>query len=469
MPVSILPIALLAACSGDDPDRPPGSDDTVTDHSGGSLPVDELVVVDVTGELHPTFGTLVKVMWRQSATADVFVEFSSPTAGDRRSPTRTLDRGLHEEWLLGATYDEEVTWRVVAEDAAGDVVSSPQSTTTSPRPADLRLPTVTIDDRSGQDPAANYILTTTSSGPGAIGGLWWVQLVDRAGRVVWAMQTPERLTTMHPRIALDGRSLLFDRNSWWGALDQGRNSSVDRLTLDGAILESWTTPGLHHDFVDLPDGSLVYGSYLGWGYDDEDLVEIAPDRSRRVIMTCAGFLRGEGLSGSCGSNTVTYDAARDHLLWSMFTLDTILDVDRATGDVDRWFGQLPGAWAFDPPDAGLFYSHGAVLTPTGTLLTSTHVSEEGQETVVREYELDAANSTLHLVWDFGVGDGLWGAQLGEAHRMPGGNTLHNLGTYPRLREATPQGEVVWDIEWPPSTIGRSVWIDDPYDFVGERH
>ena len=51
---------------------------------------------------------------------------------------------------------------------------------------------------------------------------------------------------------------------------------------------------------------------------------------------------------------------------------------------------------------------------------------------------------------------------GEAHRLPGGNTLHNYGSAARLREITPDGEVVWDADWDAGYMGRSEPVADLY-------
>ena len=52
--------------------------------------------------------------------------------------------------------------------------------------------------------------------------------------------------------------------------------------------------------------------------------------------------------------------------------------------------------------------------------------------------------------------------MGEAHRLPNGNTLHNYGSNARLREVTPEGQVVWDVQWSGSLIARSTPIEDLY-------
>ena len=42
----------------------------------------------------------------------------------------------------------------------------------------------------------------------------------------------------------------------------------------------------------------------------------------------------------------------------------------------------------------------------------------------------------------GVGEGVYGSELGEAWRLPGNNVLNNYGSGARMREVTPDGQVV---------------------------
>lgn len=468
-------LVLALGCQSSDggvvPDGAPtetGTPPTPTDTGTPTAPVEPLVLDGITSSIDPRFGTLVWVTWSQTAPAAVHLEFSVDPGVWISSPVRDLPAGAHEEVLLGVPYDSDVTWRIVAEGADETVTSDDTIDHTAPVPPTLPQIQVHPGDPSGWDPAMPYVLTSTTEQGGDFGDPWWVMVLDRRGRVVWGRRTSSDRITMHARIALDGRSMLLDDNSYWGRFDQGVTSSVTRMTLDGAVLETWDTPGLHHDFVDLPDGTLVYGSYQGF-YSNELLVEIAPDRSTTVLLDCEAWLATEGLSREwCGSNTVTYRESTNKLLWSMFSFETILEIDRDSGHVDRWFGNLPGSYAFDPPSAGFWYQHGGYWTDEGTLLTSTYVVPQGVETVVREYEVDDANRTLRLVWDFGVGDGVYGAQMGEAHRLPSGNVLHNYGTLARLREGRPDGSIVWDVEWPGHDIGRSIPAPDLYALVRDR-
>ena len=118
---------------------------------------------------------------------------------------------------------------------------------------------------------------------------------------------------------------------------------------------------------------------------------------------------------------------------------------------------------FDPEDSTFWFQHGATFTDTGTLLLSSQLAADDIEGVVREYEIDHDSQALRQIWSHGVGDGIEAEYAGEAHRLPSGNTLHNTGTTPRVREITPDGEVVWDLAWEGfRLLGRTVLLEDLY-------
>jgi hypothetical protein len=71
-----------------------------------------------------------------------------------------------------------------------------------------------------------------------------------------------------------------------------------------------------------------------------------------------------------------------------------------------------------------------------------------------------------LLQTFGEGDGVYGENIGEAWLLPGGNFLQNYGTNARVREGTPDGTIVWDLEWMGSDfMGRTLALSDLYGFA----
>jgi hypothetical protein len=277
------------------------------------------------------------------------------------------------------------------------------------------------------------------------------------------MPGEQRHFTIYLRQSIDG-DILWDVSTLWSSFDGGAGSKINRMKIDGSITATYEAIGMHHAFTELPDGSLVWGAA---GDDSEQLMRRAPDGSVEMIWDCAPFYAQHGMTDWCHTNSIWYSEARDVYLLSFPTsLTFVLEIDGTTGEELRHFGEVPGGWGFDPPDAAFHYQHGVTYTDAGTLLVSSQASSRDADGVVREYNLDEHSQTLVELWSHGLDDGIDANYAGEAHRLPSGNTLHNTGTTPRVREIAPDGQVVWDLAWSGyRLLGRTTFIDDLYTFA----
>ncbi|MEZ4236947.1 MAG: arylsulfotransferase family protein [Myxococcota bacterium] len=472
-------LLLLAGCAAGEASLPdqtkPGTDPTgstspTTDTPTSptttpTTPTTPLAIDGASARLHPEIPTIVYVSWTQSTDADVHLEYGFDEGEWLSSPVRARAAGAHEELLLGIPYGMEATWRIVAEGVGGTVTTPDQAITVGPRPESMPEVTVDRSDPDRYDPDTPYVYTSVTQLDRTFGDPWWVMIVDRRGRTVWAVQSASGRMSMHPRVSYDGTALLVDQNAFWAQWGLGGDSSVDKIRIDGGRVAQWATPGMHHPYQELPDGSLAFGGYTGWY--SESLQITHPDGSRDTLWDCDDFVRSLGESAVCASNTLNYDAASDTFLFSFFTLEAVFQIDGTTGETLRWFGHVNGAYGFDPADSAFWYQHGAHLTADGTLLLSTHTGSDTDELGFREYEIDDASETLHQVRSFGVGLGIEASDMGDAYELPNGDILHNYGTNPRLREVTPDGAVVWDLHWS-GDIGRSTALSDLYALAPER-
>ncbi len=414
---------------------------------------------DLQARLHEDFGSLVHATWQQADPGVSWVEYSFQDEEWLAGPSVERGAGLQQQLLLGVPYDVELSWRVVGESG---VRSGEQSIHTDPLPeATLQADLLLAEE--GLEPSLRYLLVSLDGRDGT-GAPYqaWTFIVDRQGRVVWALDTPAQRTTLLPRISKDGADILVDHNSFWASFDGGAASQVQRMKLEGTLLATYDTPGLHHSFTDLPDGSLAWGSTNGFS---EVLALLPPAGEQQSLWSCSAFYQQLGTLGTCAANTLEHDEASDSFMFSFFSSDSVVQIDASSGETLRWFGQLEGAWGFDPEGSAFWWQHGAHLTDQGTLLLSTADADgaEAGETLAREYELDLEQEQLRQIWSFGAGQGIYAEELGEAHRLPGGNTLHNYGTARHLREIGPQGELLWELHWPEGGgLGRSTAIEDLY-------
>ncbi len=463
-------VGLLAAACTDE--RPPqGSDsdsllDSAASDSGAANGAEtgdaDALAVELSARLHEENGTLVYVSWQQLQQAPTWVEYSFDEEQWLRSPTQDREAGSWEQLLLGIPYGAQLRYRLAGELEGETLRSAEGAIDTAEQPDELPAIELLTSQPELQEPSAPWFLASINETDTYYGGPWRTIIIDRQGRYVWSHSTPNGYITLQPRPSSDGSGFLADRNSGWAQYDKGEASHVSRFRIDGSELAEYATPGLMHSFTETADGSIVWGSDPPY----ESLVELSPEGEQRTIWSSAEFLKKTENAGYCSSNTIFWVEEKDSFLFSFFTNNSVVEVDRASGETLRWFGQLDGAWSFSPPGSAFWWQHGTSYTDEGHLLLSATIEYQGDETVIREYALDEETQTLRQVWSYGEGLGLFSHSHSDARRLPNGNTLHNLGSTPRLREITPEAEVAWDISWGMGLVlGIATPIEDLYAFA----
>ena len=447
VPLGVLVAALLTgcgrSCTGLDSDSP-STDDSADDSSVDTAPP----VADVAASIHEEQGSVVLVSWEQQGAATARVEYRQDEGAWASTPQRNVEAGPAQQPILGIPYGEELSYRLVLGEGDDSWTSAEGSIRTDDPPALIPTPDLLVAEDSQQDPTAQYFVASINEDGAYFDGPWWTVIFDRSGRLVWAKQTPTGFCTLQVQPTQDGTAILVDHNSFWVSFDKGEASTVLRTTLDGAVQVEYAVPGLQHAFTETRDGLVLWGANT----PNETLEEVTPEGEQRSIWSCDAFHDSLGIEHLCSSNHLFWHEPTDSVLFSFFNTVTVVEIDRQTGESLRWFGDLPDAWAFEPEDSAFYWQHGVSYTDAGTLLLSTEDERGGDETIVREYELNTGAEVLEQVWTFGLGDGLYSESHSDARRLPNGNTLHNLGSTARLREATPDGTVVWDLDWGDSQV-----------------
>ncbi len=311
LPVRALALLLLAC-------NPTKTDDTSPE---GDTDVGDLS--DLDWRLHQDVQSLVYVSWSQSAAATVHVEYDFEEGERLETPSFEAEAGTHEQLVLGVPFGTDAEWSVVLE---GGVSADGETITTGPLPNGLLVPTVHVNETDQQLASGNYLLSSINVDGGWNDGNFWTFILDRQGRAVWASLAPRRHWTLFAQVAASGDHILWDEATYWSNVGLGEESKVHRTWLDSEI-DVIDTPGLHHAFVQLPDGTLAWGSKAHGGV--EALVEKALDgEDETVIWTCRDDWEG---SGHCESNGIFYSADRDSFLYSFYTNDSVVEVDHATG------------------------------------------------------------------------------------------------------------------------------------------
>lgn len=426
---------------------------------GKEAPPEPVAASAISASAHESVATLIQVSWTQEADAEAWVEFSFGDGELGASPPTARSAGENSEWVLGVPSQTEVSVTVHTDSGGALWSSDPIGAVTGALPEDLLEPAIDAWDPALASGEGWLLGSVDIDGGSSYSGPWWLFIADRKGRIVWYREL-EYWQSMFPRVARDGTHLAYDQQY---LLDpDGQLSSLVRTTLDGTWTEETPMPGLGWCWDETGDGTVFYDQNKG--VDAVTIQEISPDGSQRTVWDCTAWQAPlDPDREHCFTNTVNWVEQTDTILWSTYWGDYALEVDRDSGEVLWYAGNLEGGWSFDPPDAVFDLQHYPNYTPDGTLLVSTHVPELEGEQRAREYEVDYQTRTLRQVWVYGEGVDQWAKYSGEAVRLDNGNTLINYGTGGGVREVTPEGETVWLMNFGDErTLGHTQLIGDLY-------
>jgi len=414
--------------------------------------------------------TVFRVDWSLDSEGTVWVEFGEADC-DRSTPQQEGTAG--EVLLLGLGPMAEVCVRLVAEIDGVEHVGDKRFVETGL--LERIVPEFNISEYDPEAVEPGYLLGSTAMNPGAR------FVLDRTGKVLWSHAV--ELGRLSPQISVanEGGGFLTNEFSEYHDVDIGL---VSKLSLGGEVEWTQRTELAHHVFQQLPDGTLAflaidvretaeYGPVVG-----DVIIEVAADGSEREVWNVwdhedqfplgpnNGWDRGfypQGKDWSHG-NALRYNADQDTYTISFRNLDTILEVDRATGAHLRSFGRY-GNIEISAGESLVGAPHGAHWTSPSTLLFLTSPPGTGTS---RAVEFQVEEGTAEVLWSWGEGQGLKALIMGEAERLPGGNTLVNFGSKGTLVEVTPGGAVAWRANlsagnWP----GHVSVFGDWYNLAGD--
>ena len=210
------------------------------------------------------------------------------------------------------------------------------------------------------------------------------------------------------------------------------------------------------------------------------LKEMRPDGTIREIWDCRAWTEGHGVdpgdSNTCYTNTINWSPLTDSVLMSFPGYNTVVEIDRGTGELVSQWGDLPGSdWTFSPDSWSFVWNHFANISVNGTLFVSSHMpghedTEDPGEHRFMEFTIDRENRVLIENWMYGEGIDDWPMYKGEAFLMDNGNILGNYGTGGIIREITPEMETAWHVKWDADfsddhfnrMVGHNLLVDDLY-------
>lgn len=402
---------------------------------------------------HPEVVTMLVATWTEPVPTEQSW-LSWTFEGVPHTSPRVPREGAVSEVVLGLP--EDVSVDVVLHRVVGgeETATAPLMATTGRLPTGLVRPTLEAVDRA-RVRSEPYLLTAVNTGDYDFFGPCYTVILDLRGRIVWYRLTSGNRLTVTPRKSRSGGYLVLDET----VVYVGGDPTVTRTTLDLRHIQPIDVPGLFMTFDEMDDGSILFdGRESDFAFS---LTRQHPDGLQERIWDCNAWMASfSGEYWACAPNTLQWDPVENTVLWSMFQTSTVVEVDLATGEPLREFGQFPGGTSFEPPEAMFDLQHNPNWTADGTLLVSTHVVGEPNVQMARELTYDAGTDTLTEVWSAPAAR--YADYEGGIWKLPSGNYLWELGTAGQIHEIAPSGETVWLLDWDGHLTGSVTPIVDLY-------
>ncbi len=449
-----LPLAaLLVAC------EPPAE---YTCSARVSDTVNTVLLVDVTPPAGSTSDSIGRVV------------FGEDGALDHETPEQPLTDGTTFR-LLGLAPLTQVSWHVFV----GDEVVCEGVDSNKNLPSDLaEFDVTTLDADRVSD--TNYVLF-------ALGGSHTgLVMADRQGQIVWYhLQSGVPAQWVQP--------YWRDTEAIFNAFDPSHLhdvASITRVDAEGDELDVRRIVEGHHTFTPLEPGVYAYlrRDIRPW-YDPlmdvnqavagDAIVEQAADgTTERVVFDVWDWLEVRvtpefyrrfypDAKDWTHANSIHWREDDDTLLMAMSNLGTLVQIDRASGQPLRWFGNDgDNPYGYSEGSRHMQLPHDPTWTGDDTFMVFMTDDSIGRSGAI-EYRIDEANHVLDEVWSYGFGDGEpihRAFFLGQARRQTNGNTIVKWASTGRMVEVTPDKKIVWDLHL---SLGgyfqEADFIDDIYE------
>lgn len=396
---------------------------------------------NVAAEIADKVATVVKVHWMTETPSVGYVEYGATAALGLRTPTETTPVTNHSALLLGLTAATSYHYRAVSTDGAASVASG-QATI-----------------RTGNLPVGLPILTTTGAGQSGfivvpvVGAAVAVVVLNGKGEIVWYHSDDRRLDFYRARLAVDGKSLLYNAAKISG--EPSPVSEIVRVGLDGTEMASVRIPFLAHDFVEHPDGTLAalaieYRDFEGAQLAGNKVVEVAPDGTQRTVWTSwdcfdPAVIKGDDIGqGWTFANALDYDAAAGVYYVGLRNFSSIARVNPKTRACEWVLGLGAPTLTFAPGAPRFLHQHQFQVRGNHVLLMDND-GAPGNASRVLEYELDLVAKTASLVGSYTASPSVYTFVFGEPLRFEDGSTFINWGAAGQMERLDSSGVSIWKL------------------------
>ena len=443
-----------------------GDDDDDSAGTPGECAITGTDDIELDVEPSMVIPTVFTVRWAAADSAcpvTAYVEHGLDGSWNARTAAR-LASGEYTSTVTGLKAAHDYQLRAVLETDTDRWESPLVYLVTGPLPASFPSIEGWVDP--DQSHAGGFLITALVSSS------FTMAIFDGDGDAVWwyPYESDDHFLT-RALLSQDKEWIVFMNEAGYMVGDQpgeAYGTEIVRIRLDGSDMESVPFPGGNHDFTELPDGTLAVVTYD----DHEDgpelgvadsIVELRPDGE--VVQVWTAWTHAEewpeyvAEGDAWGhANALDYEPTADHYHLSLSAMNSIMTIDRATGDLVTVTGGQYSDYTFSEGDP--FLSQHQFHFFDDRLLVFDNQYPEEFASYVEEYVLDPQNGTMDLVWSYSTDPAIYCPVLGDVLRLPNGNTLVTWSPGGLTEEVTPEGQVVRQLAAALGTaFGYTTWVD----------
>lgn len=401
------------------------ADDAACD-AAGNVALDQFTV---DYEISSAINTVGIVTWatKISPVTDAIIEFGLDTNYGMQAPV-DLDEPNYRTLLLGMKGSRDYHFRIVVKSGNTEYKSDDYMLTTGPVTNLVQVLEMNVDNEIARD--RGFIVTSSMEcGDGSC-----ALIVDADGDVVWWYSASATLSASisRARMSYDGKYM------WMVTAGQSSSSGFECVSMDGLDVRNFANPATHD--ITAVTGDVM--AFLDGGFTScATITEITPDGTTKPVYDTRQIWQ----DGPCHANAIRYSETEGLYTLSDLSVGDIIMVDRASGTLERRLSEFSFNWGY--------HQHGHHL------LNDSIVLFNNENRIVQEISLDEANMQSSEIWRYSSAYNT--EVLGDAQRLPNGNTMATYSTAGRIHEVAPDSSRVMEIRFS-STIGYSLWRESLY-------
>lgn len=406
----------------------------------------------LTASLVDKYPTVLRVSWKTATASVGNVRFGLTPQLERHTLDSLSPALTHQGVLLGLPAAMEIYFRVEARLPTGLCYSALGTFKTGNLAPELVLLTPGANLK-GQPSRGFTVAPLLQPNAG------WAVILDNEGRYVWWHKL--KLAALRTRLSVDRKAVLAHVDAEWST----NLGTIIRIPLDGSPQQETKVPGSHTDFVEFePDKYAVLGrtvrTFQGGTRKlvSETIMEVPRGgQAKEVWNAFDHFTPDLTVQYGKGSynpdpeaeawshfNSISYNAKDKAYMLTARNLDMVIKVPRDTFKVAWVLGGTQSSFDLGVDKDEVELPHSAQLLESSVLVFNNGSLQPGN--CSRAVELLLSGAKASKVWSHNPAACHQIGALGDATRLPNGNTLVNWSTAGLMEEVTLSGELVWSVQ-----------------------